>query len=53
MPRREDLFLVPQRVYSSMGSLADQVTYPKRLAASERCVCCVSERLSIGRRLPC
>jgi ABC-type uncharacterized transport system fused permease/ATPase subunit len=31
-PAPEDLVLVPQRVYSVTGSLADQVTYPHRLA---------------------
>ena len=33
---RDDVFLVPQRVYSSMGTLADQVTYPQLVDPSER-----------------
>jgi len=33
---REEVFLVPQKVYSVMGSLADQVTYPKHVSAKER-----------------
>jgi ABC-type uncharacterized transport system fused permease/ATPase subunit len=35
-PPIETLFLVPQRVYSVFGSLADQVTYPIRVASDER-----------------
>ena len=32
----DDVFLVPQRVYSSMGSLADQITYPQLVKTDER-----------------
>jgi ABC-type uncharacterized transport system fused permease/ATPase subunit len=33
---RSEVFLVPQRVYSSMGSLADQITYPAKIAPADR-----------------
>ena len=33
---RDDVFLVPQRVYSSMGTLADQITYPQLVKKEER-----------------
>ena len=32
----DDIFLVPQRVYSSMGSLMDQITYPQRFEPTDR-----------------
>jgi ABC-type uncharacterized transport system fused permease/ATPase subunit len=33
---RDDVFLVPQRVYSSMGTLADQITYPQLVKQEDR-----------------
>ena len=33
---RDDVFLVPQRVYSSMGTLADQITYPQLVKKQDR-----------------
>ena len=33
---RDDVFLVPQRVYSSMGTLADQITYPQLVRKQDR-----------------
>jgi ATP-binding cassette, subfamily D (ALD), peroxisomal long-chain fatty acid import protein len=35
-PGISDIFLVPQRIYMCSGSLADQLTYPKRFSKGER-----------------
>ena len=35
-PGINEIFLVPQRIYMCIGSLADQVTYPHRIAAEDR-----------------
>jgi ABC-type uncharacterized transport system fused permease/ATPase subunit len=32
----EDIFLVPQRMYMADGTLADQVTYPRRITREDR-----------------
>ena len=32
---RSEVFLVPQHVYSSMGSLADQITYPAKVGGGQ------------------
>jgi ABC-type uncharacterized transport system fused permease/ATPase subunit len=32
----EDIFLVPQKPYSVRGSLADQITYPKKIVITDR-----------------
>ena len=34
--RFADVFLVPQRMYMADGTLADQVTYPRRVPKEER-----------------
>ena len=36
LPGIEDIFLVPQRIYMVLGTLADQVTYPHRIPKGER-----------------
>ena len=32
----EDIFFVPQKPYSVRGSLADQITYPKKIVITDR-----------------
>ena len=36
LPGIEDIFLVPQRIYMVLGTLADQVTYTHRIPKGER-----------------
>lgn len=38
VPSIGEIFLVPQRIYMCIGTLADQLTYPKRFSKEERTV---------------